>query len=177
VNPSDLNQGLIVGFVVDSIDGSPLTGARAVLTRIVNDPGLPFVRTYWPDGRQDDTVWAETDNEGEFFLTFGWEPEQEGNLLDTNPPYHLSVISPFPGPQYQTQRIYDHKLCQCVSLRRVADGLIPDFRKLDSIAKSIGNEALKRAMKIKRIPLLRIMRPSTEVVALLGFVQVSLQTN
>ena len=173
---ADLNDGMVFGEVTDRKTKSPIEGARGVVTYIQADPGLPPIRL-------SGDAFADTDENGLFVIKFQWSPLQLGSFIEDNPRYHLSVVPPTPDADhptvkpYQTERIGQDghlRLYMVVSLRAVANGGIPDFRKPDSVAKTIATEIVKKWRDYKRFPAIRIMQASPENYGLLGFVRATL---
>jgi hypothetical protein len=194
-----LNQGLISGRVMDNISGLPLPGATAILTAVLGQADSGNLRLYDVRGTLSDTVRADpADSDGRFALGFQWDSTQLGSISEYDPFYHLSVIGPSHSADqptvkpYQTKRISTERLYQVVSLRRVADGLIPDWRNPTKVLKDIGKEAAEKGIdlldptavatggKLVKLPkgvsgsFLKIMRASPQYFGLLGYLEVSL---
>jgi len=168
-----LNDGLIYGEVKDAASGSPVEGARALLTYLGGDAGLAPIRIL---GNPQ----CDTDSSGNFLIGFQWDPLQLGNFLGVggNPPCRVSIIGPTPDAShptvkpYVTTRIGESsvaRLYMVVSLRAIANGGIPNFTKPDSVAKTIGTEIVKKWRNYKRFPAIRLMTASPENYALLGY--------
>jgi len=173
---ADFNEGLIFGEVKDVDTGETVEGARAVLTFLKGDAGLPPMRIL---GKSQ----SDTDASGRFLIGFQWDPLQLGNLMGigANPPFHLIVIGPTPDAahprvkQYKTTH-FDARLYMVVSLRAIANGGIPDFRKPDSVATTIGKQVVNKWRDYKRFPAIRVMQSSPEMYALIGFFSVKLSS-
>ena len=172
----NLNEGMVFGEVKNSKTNSPIEGARAVVTYIQADAGLGGQL------RVHGNPSADTNEKGLFVIRFQWEPTQLGNLIEDNPRYHLSVIGPTPDHThrtvipYETKRFagFNQRLYMVVSLRAVANGGVPDFRKPDSLAITIVTEIVKRWRDYRQFPAVRVMPMSPEMYALIGFTQGSL---
>jgi hypothetical protein len=199
MDEKQFDSGLICGRVMDKISGGPLVGATAILTSVLGQTDSGNLRLYDVSGKASDTVSSDpTDSDGRFALGFKFEVLQVTTTMEFDPFFHMSVIGPShsadqPTAQpYTTERITDQRLYQVVSLRRVADGLIPDWRNVTSVLKDIGNMLANTALdltdptcvatggKLVKLPkganvsFFKIMRPSPEYYGLLGYVEVIL---
>ena len=171
---ADFNEGLLFGIVKDAGNGAPIVGARALLTNVQGDAGLAPVTI-------TGNTSCDTDDNGRFLIGFKWNPLQLVNItaVSENPMCRVSIIGPTPDADHKTVKVYptlrlSTRMYMAVSLRAVANGGIPDFRKPDSAALTIGKEIAKKLRDYKRFPGVRVMLSSPELYALLGYMEASL---
>ena len=174
-----LNQGYIVGQIIDSVTGQGVGNATAILTSIIGDSSLAPPRMYDASGNQSSTVTTDANSDGYYGLVFQWNALDLGSVAETDPPFHMSVIGPVVSAAtptvkpYQTNRITDGQLYQVVSLSSVISGGVPDVRSASSIAKTVAKEVYKIVRKAK-LPTTNFMKPSPGLYGLLGYQNVSL---
>ncbi len=167
---TQMNPGMICGEVVSA--GQPVSGALVGLNHVEirNRGRLPL---YNERGTLTPNIYGKTNSKGWFALFFQWDPINLGDVGDTEtPPYQLNAMRPT-GDGYGPPTVYRGTLIFVVSLRAIADGRIPDPRKLDSIALNTARQAYRysRGFPIPRL-FLSPGRPSPEYYALLGAAEI-----
>lgn len=186
----NMNPGLLIARCLDKANGSPVVGAGVMITWVEADAAfggrLPLFNS---QGLPTMSVEADTDGAGVAFVEFFWDPTHIGWLLSSSPAIRVSAVGPaarhdnwFNSNQsnksYQTERVEGQRLYECVNLGQIHSGGkgMFQFKSTESTALGTASKlkqilefrAKKAGEKIPKLQILKVMRPSVEMYALLG---------
>jgi hypothetical protein len=186
----NMNPGLLICRCLDKVNGDPVVGAGVMITWVEADASfggrLPLFDS---KGSPATSVEADTDSSGVAFVEFFWDPTHIGWLLSSSPAIRVSAIGPaarhdnwFNSNQsnksYLSERITGQRLYECVNLGQIQNGGKGMFQFNSTESSAIGAASkLKQILefraktageKIPKLQILKVMRPTTEMYALLG---------
>jgi hypothetical protein len=186
----NLNPGMLICRCLDKDGLAPVEGASAILTWVEADASfggrLPL---YDQNGNKADSVLADTDEAGVAFVSFFWDPTHIGWLLSDSPAIRVSATGPagkysgiFTSKRvnklYYTTRVGNERIYECINLGQIWSGGKGSFQfrstenhAIDAISKLkqiLEFRAKVAEQKLPKVPFLKIMRPSTEMVSLVG---------
>lgn len=198
----NMNPGLMICLMKAEDTGNVIEKGKATLTRVQTDVtfggSLPLFDT---TGKSVWVASAESDNSGIAFVEFLWDPTHIGHFIEESP---LAVIASRNSDTGETLEIKERgtfsdtkekrdfiamrhgvRLHLCVNLGQALKSGKGDFQFKEPTSKTI--DALKfiqkllefrakvKGEKIPKLQILKVMRPSVEMYALLGVAEIKMK--
>jgi len=190
----NLNPGLLI-CQCESWSGRPILGATVQLNFVEVDAAFGGrLKLFNPKGEEATSVTADTTRSGVAFLQFFWDPTHIGYFTSNTPKFRAVAYGVpgfskeiVPGALYGTNEVSHGfetdraagRMGLCVNLGQIwSEGKGEfQFKENESIAIDIAKkikEALEfhakaTGQKTPKVPFLKPMRPTPEMVSLLGY--------